>query len=136
MNVYPYFSIEKEDLPTQWAKMLRRFPQHAHKIRLTETGWPSEGEWVVRHVAGINHPTRPPVVHLTHLHDAFRPIPPAGSPNFANITATHTQADAYYRVYLDWACEQASQGAPSVAETFYYAYFDGRAPPKAPDYES
>lgn len=43
MNVYPYFSIENEDLPTQWAKMLKRYPQHAHKIRLTETGWPSDG---------------------------------------------------------------------------------------------
>jgi hypothetical protein len=43
VNVYPYFSAENEDLPTQWAKMLRRHPQHAHKIRLTETGWPSDG---------------------------------------------------------------------------------------------
>lgn len=43
MNVYPYFSADNEDLPTQWAKMLKRYPQHAHKIRLTETGWPSNG---------------------------------------------------------------------------------------------
>lgn len=44
VNVYPFFSAGNEDLPTQWAKMLKRYPQHTEKIRLTETGWPSNGE--------------------------------------------------------------------------------------------
>jgi len=45
VNLYPYFSIDGEDLETQWAKMVKRYPQHAHKIRMTETGWPSAGKF-------------------------------------------------------------------------------------------
>lgn len=164
MNVYPYFSAENEDLPTQWAKMLKRYPQHAHKIRLTETGWPSDGEmrqpingraWVVApfhlYITRRRRRTRDgPPAHYRSLsttilipaHSFATPHPtstthsPAkpGSPNFAGQTATFEQGKWYYKYYLNWACEQASQGAPA-AETFYYAYFDGRAPLKAPDYE-
>lgn len=43
VNLYPYFSVDGEDLETQWAKMVKRYPKHAHKIRMTETGWPSAG---------------------------------------------------------------------------------------------
>ena len=57
-----------------------------------------------------------------------------GSPNFAGQTATQGQGESYYNYYLKWACDRASEGSPAT-ETFYYAYFDGRAPPKAPDYE-
>lgn len=148
--MYPYFSIDNEDLPTQWAKMLNRYPQHTHKIRLTETGWPSHGEKRTHarttHVharicsACVRHSKRqlsklpqtrahPSIIpHTIHIN----PIP--GSPNFANQTATFNQGDSYYQYYLKWACDQASQGSPAT-ETFYYAYFDCRAPPKAPDYE-
>jgi len=44
VNLYPYFSIDGEDLETQWQKMVKRYPQHTHKIRMTETGWPSAGK--------------------------------------------------------------------------------------------
>ena len=51
---------------------------------------------------------------------------------------------------MNWACKQAKlqekeggrdggrEGGvgPEVRETFYYAYFDGRAPSIAPDYET
>lgn len=66
---------------------------------------------------------------------------PVGSPNFANRTASHAQAEAYYQTYVKWACEQrrrieGEEEKGGGAETFYYAYFDGRAPSTAPDYEA
>lgn len=132
MNVYPYFSIENEDLPTQWAKMLKRYPQHAHKIRLTETGWPSDGT-CAQHASTDSNllcPINLPKPHTSPRTTTLR----TGSPNFAGQTATQEQGESYYNYYLKWACDRASEGSPAT-ETFYYAYFDGRAPPKAPDYE-
>ena len=43
VNLYPYFSPAGDDLAVQWGRMMARYPTMQHKIRLTETGWPSEG---------------------------------------------------------------------------------------------
>jgi len=42
--VYPYFSNSNDDINAQMAKMYARFPNFGHKIRITETGWPSAGK--------------------------------------------------------------------------------------------
>jgi exo-beta-1,3-glucanase (GH17 family) len=48
VNFYPYFSIDGESLEAQWEKMVKRYPNHMQKIRVTETGWPSAGNERVR----------------------------------------------------------------------------------------
>jgi exo-beta-1,3-glucanase (GH17 family) len=50
VNIYPFFTNGGNNpadpmaaLRAQWAQMQARFPTQAHKLRLTEIGWPTQG---------------------------------------------------------------------------------------------
>lgn len=56
VNIYPFFTPgDMEQIPKlqdQWDMIFGRFPQHGHKIRLTETGYPTEGTAWFNNVPG------------------------------------------------------------------------------------